>query len=511
MALQDYLNPNQGQLLGYVYRNQGIPDMVIDGIKLKQGPNESYYALPGTKPDYVSDGVSYVITRRGTDNEWAVPIAQPGTFESISVTPLPGATKIPIYEPPVNLSYGGKQLTDKEKFQLGASLAGAQDATPPKAVRASGALDSNYVSGELRSAMGLPKSFDMLANVNPTSSDWGLKQSTIWNPTSGGFFGDVTEALSGPMGKVAALAASIIGGPAAGKLVLDAGAASAAGAGEALAGDVLANLAAQEASQQAMGAAVANALGGAGGSIFTDAVVNKALNQALQGALTSGAISGGTAALTGGDPLKAALQGAVSGGLSGGISGLAAPVVEQLGLPTSAGSALTGAITGAGRAALTGGDVLRGALTGGVTSGIGSLVQQIPGMESLPENARNAIASGLASAAGAALTGGASPLLSAIAGGMAGLATPTQQRPAAGAIQPTQQPAQQAGGMQDLLSIMALSKAQQPQQAPQQAQAVGPINPYEFSDNLLEGIYQSRPTSVYGANEELLRLARGQK
>lgn len=459
-------NPSAGKLLGYVYRNPGAPDQVIDGIGIKMGPNEAYYALPGTKPDFVSEGIAYAITKKGTENEWAVPIAQPGQFESISTTPMPGAAKIPIYEPPINLSYGGKQLNDQDKYQLGAALAGASDATPPKTVRTAGALDSNYVSTDVRSSLGLPKSFDMLANVDPTSSDWGMKQATVWNPTSGGFGGDLADFLTGPAGKVAALAGAVIGGPSA--------------------------LSALKGAETA------------GAPMLSDAVIDKALNQALQGAITSGAISGGTAALTGGDPLQAALKGAIGGGLSGGISGLAAPLVQQLELPAAAGSALTGAITGAGKAALTGGNILQNALTGGVTSGIGSLASQIPGISSLPEGARNAIASGLASAAGAALTGGASPLISAIAGGLAGLASPSAPAAATPA-----QPAQAANSLDSLLSLLALSKSQQAP-APAPAPAVVPeIKPYEFSENLLEGIYQ--PRSVYGANDELLRLARGQK
>lgn len=506
MASQDYANPSQGKLLGYVYRNPGTPDRVIDNVAIKQGPNETDYALPGTKADYVSDGVGYALVNRGSDNERALPIAPAGMFESVSTTPLPGANRIPIYEPPINLSYEGKSLSDQDKYQLGASLAGAQDAKPPKAVRVPGALDSNYLSNELRTSLGLPKSFDMLSNVDPTASDWGLSKSSVWNPKSGGFGGDLLDALSGPVGKVAGIAGMILGAPGIDTLL---GGSTSGAAGEAVTGDILSNLAAQQASQQAIQSAITGALSGSAAPIFSEAVVNKALDQALQGALTSGAISGGTAALTGGDPLKAALKGAVTGGVSGGLSGVTAPLVQQLGLPVPVGSALTGAITGGGTAAITGGDVMRGALSGGITSGVGSLIQQIPGMESLPPNVRNAIASALAGAAGAAVTKGGNPLLSGILGGLSGLATQTPKTSG-----PQNQPVQQVssqGNMTDLLSLIALSQPQQAQPAPQPVQTVGQITPYEFSNDLLEGIYQSKVPSTYGANEELLRLTRGQR
>ena len=93
------------------------------------------------------------------------------------------------------------------------------------------------------------------------------------------------------------------------------------------------------------------------------------------GALTGAAIGAGTSALTGGNALTGALTGGVSGGL---IGGFASPLASALNVSPAVASGLIGAGVGGAGAALTGGNPLMGALTGGaggfVGSSLGSMV-----------------------------------------------------------------------------------------------------------------------------------------
>lgn len=90
----------------------------------------------------------------------------------------------------------------------------------------------------------------------------------------------------------------------------------------------------------------------------------------LAGAAAGGATAGGVqAATTGGDIGKGILLGGALGGLGAGIKNIVSPgLTEALG-PT-AGKIATGAVQGAGKALLTGGDVGKALLTGGLNAGI---------------------------------------------------------------------------------------------------------------------------------------------
>lgn len=108
----------------------------------------------------------------------------------------------------------------------------------------------------------------------------------------------------------------------------------------------------------------------------------------------------------------------VLGGI--GLGGLATETVLGTALPTLIGGGLLGAGTGAAESAITGGDPLIGALTGGATGIGGPLIGGAIGeaVPALAGTAANTIGGAAVGAAGAGLTGG-DPLLGA-AGGAAG-------------------------------------------------------------------------------------------
>jgi len=96
-------------------------------------------------------------------------------------------------------------------------------------------------------------------------------------------------------------------------------------------------------------------------SLFQDPAVQKILQKAATGAATS--------TLTGGDPLR----GALTGGLMGGVGSLTGGGLSSI-LPDLTGSAgLNSAIYSAGLAGVLGGNPLMGALSSGINQGIGSL------------------------------------------------------------------------------------------------------------------------------------------
>lgn len=102
---------------------------------------------------------------------------------------------------------------------------------------------------------------------------------------------------------------------------------------------------------------------------LTSAGVGSATAGILAPAITSAGIGAGLSAITGGNPLV----GAATGGLSAGAGGLATNLGlgEALGVSPGLAGAGAGALGGVAGAALTGGDLLTGALGGGA-SGYGA-------------------------------------------------------------------------------------------------------------------------------------------
>lgn len=130
------------------------------------------------------------------------------------------------------------------------------------------------------------------------------------------------------------------------------------------------------------------------------------------GVLEGAALGAGTSALTGGDIGK----GALLGGLTGGIGGGATSLLGSVGVGSTAANVLGGAIGGAGSAAITGGDIGKSALLG---AGTGFLKTELGGSPS--KGAAPTAGGGTASAAGTAAPasiGVASPdVTAATAGG----------------------------------------------------------------------------------------------
>jgi len=99
---------------------------------------------------------------------------------------------------------------------------------------------------------------------------------------------------------------------------------------------------------------------------------------------------------------------------------------------------------------------------------------------------------GLGGLIGALLGGGA--------GGAGGTRPATTTRPTAGGAQPQGT---------DLLSMLALMNMQKQQAAPPPIPLVGEIKPYQFSTDLLEGLYPKPRMAQGGSINDLMRIVRG--
>ncbi|CAB5238930.1 Domain of unknown function DUF4214, partial [uncultured Caudovirales phage] len=114
----------------------------------------------------------------------------------------------------------------------------------------------------------------------------------------------------------------------------------------------------------ALGAGTAAGTTAAAG-ITGNAALDAALAAAGKGALIGGGMGGISSGLQGGDVLQGVLRGGITGAVGGGLgSGLSGA------LGSTAGSILGGAGAGAAGAALSGGDIGRGALMGGAGAGL---------------------------------------------------------------------------------------------------------------------------------------------
>lgn len=144
------------------------------------------------------------------------------------------------------------------------------------------------------------------------------------------------------------------------------------------------------------------------------------------GMLGSAALGAGAAALTGGNPLV----GAATGGLGAGLGGaLGEGIGKALGmeLPSWGANVLGSSLIGAGTAAATGRNPLSGALRGGLGAGVGALAGEAAGALGFgPGTAQAGIGRGIEAGAkmfGAGLGAGMKPGEAAAVGALAGLAT----------------------------------------------------------------------------------------
>jgi hypothetical protein len=177
----------------------------------------------------------------------------------------------------------------------------------------------------------------------------------------------VKEVVSTPLGKaVAAIGLSLLVGPAAASFI---GATSSAAI-----------------------AATSAFVGGAGSTLLAGGSISDALKAGVVGGLTAGLTNGLSASIASDTAFNA-----ISGGLSGSTS---------VALGNTLGNAATGAISGGIGAVLTGQDpieaLIRGGLSSGVSGGINTFANEIPGFSDLSKDyggvgvaAQRAITSGL--------------------------------------------------------------------------------------------------------------------
>ena len=149
-----------------------------------------------------------------------------------------------------------------------------------------------------------------------------------------------------------------------------------------------------------------------------------ALGGGALGTIGAGAIlGGGMAAATGGNILKGALAGGIGSGVSGLSAGATSSLTKTLvssGLSQGVASTIAGAVTGAATSALTGGDPMQGALGGAANLAIKSGLDSSGILSGLSPVEASAITKAATSAAAAAIKGG-DPLQAALSGALSAL------------------------------------------------------------------------------------------
>ena len=178
---------------------------------------------------------------------------------------------------------------------------------------------------------------------------------------------------------------------------------------------------------------LAPGIGTAIGSALTGGLLAGTSAASLVPIIGSAALGAGASALTGGNPLVGAVTGGLGSGLGGALGG-------ALGLEGPMANILGSGLVGAGTAAATGRNPLSGALRGALGAGVGELAgAAVPQLGLSPEQA--GIGRGIESGArmfGAGLGAGLKPGQAAAAGALAGLAS--------GMIKPSQAVVQNMSG-----------------------------------------------------------------
>jgi hypothetical protein len=160
------------------------------------------------------------------------------------------------------------------------------------------------------------------------------------------------------------------------------------------------------------------------------AAIGGALGASGVGAsIVGGAVIGGaSSALTGGNVLQGALMGGLGGGL-GGVVGGAANSALGLGLGETGQAILGSGLVGAGAGAATGQGVLKGALQGVAGGAIGELAGGAAGPTAFQQGVSSA-----GRTFGQALTAGYDPRTAVTAGALSGLATGITYKPSDAAV-----------------------------------------------------------------------------
>lgn len=325
-------------------------------------------------------------------------------------------------------------------------------------------------------------------------------------------------------------------GPLAG--ALGGGTLGAAGAG-ALTGGVTSAITGGDVLKGALTGGITGGLGAAASPIVGSALEAAGITGMSADVLKNAAISAGKAAIAGGDPLTAALSSAVGTGVAGTVVSL--DIMKEL--DPNIAKALTAAAAGAASAAATGRDPVQSALMGIADYGMQSAINAMSGTPQATQIAQSDQATpseswidqgmlaydptdlmdvlarqeqeqrsmqaaleptGTNLAATPAVGRGMSAALSGLPALLSGLGMGSSGAPAAQAAAGAQQGS-------DLGSLLALMSMSQQKQEPAQTPVVGEIKPYQFSTDLLSGLYgqNDRQKDLYQSNNDLLRMTRG--
>lgn len=349
---------------------------------------------------------------------------------------------------------------------------------------------------------------------------------------AGAITGGLTSAMSGGDILKGALTGGITGGIGAAATPVVGGALQSAGI-TGLAADVLtkaavsagtAALRGSDPLQAALSAAVGTGVGGVASGL--DAL--KDLDPSIAKAVTAAASGAARAAVTGGDPVRSALMGVADAGFNAALGALSPttekPVPEakpETPAPVEFeyGEAPTFDIIDPEKIAATPTEkwIDQGFLVNEATPSIESLLAELGQQEEEQAGMQGAVlgydprlmeALQAGDAEQAAMVAALGQPSSMAAGKSSVAGAPKVAGTTPSAAPPTA-PVAQSSGM-DFGSLLALlGAAQQPQKEPPPIQVVGEIKPYEFSSDLLAGVYGKPRANMYGANEELLNMMRG--
>lgn len=351
---------------------------------------------------------------------------------------------------------------------------------------------------------------------------------------AGAMIGGLNSAISGGDVLKGALTGGITGGIGAAATPVVGGALQSAGI-TGLASDVLTQAAVSAGTAALRGgdplqAALSSAVGTGAGGVVSGLDALKDLDPAISKAVTAAASNAAKAAVTGGDPVMSALMGVADAGVNAAIGSLspATGKPEPVAKPETPapvefeyGEAPIFDIIDPEKIAPTPTEkwIDQGFLVNEATPSIESLLAELGQQEEdraamqssvlgydprITEAMQASDAEQAAMAAALSKTGAAASAKPASVAA-AGAPKATAQQSAA---QPTAAAQSTGMDMGALLGLLGLAQQQQPK-APPPVQLVGQIKPYEFSSDLLAGVYGKPRSNIYSANEELLNMTRG--
>lgn len=238
--------------------------------------------------------------------------------------------------------------------------------------------------------------------------------------------------------------------------------------------DIMARLAEQGASQREMEAALRGEISGLGGTLEQQIAASEAQQKADQQAM------------------EAALRGEI-GGLGTTFDKRLADILAQ---QEEEQAAMQTALTGYDKRIL---DLM--AQGESEQEAMQQALAEVQASQAAQQAATQQQITGVQTGLGQQISGLGKTLGEALSGVQQQFGTTTQ------GLQQQISQAQQQAGMGNLLAMLGMMQ-QKKQEAPP-IPLVGEIKPFEFSTDLLEGIYQPSRTGLLGANDQLLKMTRG--